>query len=205
MSSGIDINVVAEGDLDRIVAERLVTEFGGTVGLSRAVRGKSQLDPLIPKYAKAAEHGRWLVMRDLDRDAPCPSALRDRLVSARPDTFVLRFPVPMIESWMLADYGAIAGFLGVPATKISKTPEALTDPKRAIIDCVRTHSRRPYLRDAIVPRPRSGLSEGPEYTALMIEFTGRNWNPARASESGRAPSLTRALSAVKRLVEAGRM
>ena len=200
MLSVLDINYATEGEIDAIVAARLIEFCGGVPGLKRVAGGKSKLDPNINKYKESARHLPWLVIRDLDRDEACAPALVRRLVPDAPPLLCMRIAVRQIESWLMADRAAIALFLKVPLARIPNNIEGILDSKRTLVDLA-AQSRSKDIRLAMVPAASSGASEGPEFAAFMTDFALKHWRPDIASALEQGSSLSRAIRCLQRLVE----
>ncbi|MEQ8968555.1 MAG: hypothetical protein RID91_22240 [Azospirillaceae bacterium] len=182
--------------MDAAVARRLIALAGHGIGTPFIKGGKHQLDPKIAGYNVAARHTPWLVLRDLDNDAPCGGALVDRLVAERHPDLLLRVATREVEAWLLADREACADFLAVPVGRIPEAPEALDNPKQRLVQLA-AGSRRRGVRQALVPRPGSSRQVGPEYTTEVSAFVGADWSPERAAAA--APSLARAIHRLSRL------
>lgn len=95
-----------EGRTDVPVAERLIESVGCRPQQAIVAGSKSRLDPRLPALNRSGTHLNWLILRDLDRDAPCASRLVRRLVGAgtRHPRIAVRVPIRAIESWLLADH-----------------------------------------------------------------------------------------------------
>lgn len=191
-----------EGETDVPVAERLIRLAGLDPRPTRVAGGKSQLDARIPALNRSGVALNWLILRDLDRDAPCASGLIDDLLHGRrlAPRVSLRIPVRAMESWMLADREGFTGEFGVATQRLPDTPDELDDPKQHLIDVCR-HSTRRTIRTAMVPRPGSGRKVGPEYASRIAAFARGTWSVERAAR--RSPSLERALSGLRGLVANG--
>jgi len=183
--------------LDEAIVRRLVRDLGEELGPVYGRRGKNHLDAKIVGYNQAARSSPWLILRDMDHDDYCPVSLRDSLLSAPESNMCLRIAVRSVESWLLADSRSIATFFGVSAALVPRNPEALDNPKGSLVNLAR-RSNRTAIREDIVPRQGSGRSEGPAYTARMIEFVDGRWQPNIAS--GNAKSLDRTIRCLKRLL-----
>jgi hypothetical protein len=112
-----------------------------------------------------------------------------------------RLVVRSVEAWLLADRDRIAEFLGIRRAQVPRDPDALDDPKRALINLAR-RSRRRALRTEIVPREGSGRSVGPLYTTRLIEFIqdeAVGWRVDHAL--GVSDSLRRCVEDLRRLAE----
>lgn len=187
------VSVATEGRIDEAVARRLLSEAGHDVGDCYGGRGKGDLDARIERYCRAADHWPWLVLRDLDSDAPCPSDLVSRLAPEPGEFFHLRIAVPQVEAWLLADRGNLAGALSVAITRIPSVPESLLDAKTAMVELAQL-SRSRDVRREMVPRSGSGAKVGPLYNSRMVEFVLTDWDPDAAAAN--APSLLRAQHAI---------
>lgn len=187
------VTIATEGLVDEAVAKRLLRERGLEAGDSYVRRGKTDLDPRLPSYGRAADHWPWLVLRDFDGDAPCAPALVSELVPHPGAYLCFRVPVPQVEAWLMADHRSLGRFLLIPAARVPSQPERLHDAKAALVDLSRA-SRSSRLRAEMVPRVGSGAKVGPGYNARLVEFVIRHWEPERAAT--RSPSLTRARAAI---------
>ena len=147
--------------------------------------------------------GPVLALADLDRPLDCPANLvRDMTqgLEVSPN-LLIRIAVLEIESWILADRAAIAKWLGVSESIVSRDPESLDDPKRALV-ALAGRSRNRGLREAISPSYALGASRtGPGYNEAVGEFVARRWNPDIARRN--APSLERAIARIAGLPAGG--
>ena len=187
------VAIATEGIIDEAVARRLLGEAGLGVSESYLRRGKSDLDPQIPGYCRAADHWPWFILRDLDNDASCAAELIASIVPHRGRYLTLRVAVRQVESWLLADRENLAGFLSVPVSRVPERPEELLDAKATLVDVAR-RSRHRGTRSDMTPREGSGAKVGPAYNAKLVEFVLREWDPSIAET--RSDSLLRARRAV---------
>jgi hypothetical protein len=176
------VTVAVEGTTDIAVLKRLLDEAGFNTGPEYVKNGKGALDQSIAGYNNAARFSCWLILRDLDEDASCAPQLHQRLLPVPAAHMRLHIPVRAVEAWLLADRESIGEFLSVAQSRISRDPEALPDPKRALIDVAR-RSRRRSIREAFVPPPGSTAKVGPGYVASIIEFTVGPWRPYVAAQN----------------------
>ena len=116
-----------EGETDIPVAERLIRLVGLYPRATRVAGGKSHLDARIPALNRSGRALNWLILRDLDRDAPCASELIDDLLHGRglAPRVSLRIPVRAMESWMLADREGFTGEFGVAAQRAARRSPSL--------------------------------------------------------------------------------
>ncbi len=161
-------------------------------------QGKPHLRQRLAGYNHAARHAPWLMLVDLDRDADCaPPAIHAWLPDPAPMA-CFRVAVRAVEAWMIADTEALAGYLSIPRSRVPDHPEALDDPKAAMVNLAR-RSRRRAIQEDMVPRGGSGRAVGPAYSSRMVEFVVDFWRPDVAAT--RAGSLSRAIRALRQMVE----
>lgn len=179
------VSGAVEGMVDEVVLRHLVRQCGGAVGVVYGREGKSRLRQRLGGYNQAARFSPWAVLVDLDEDFDCAALLRAVWLPTLSPRMCFRVAVRSIEAWLLADRDGIAQFLSVPPSRVPPDPDALADPKRALVDLARG-SRRRAVREDLVPRPGSGRAVGPVYTSEMITFVQQHWRPdvaERASDS----------------------
>jgi hypothetical protein len=187
------VNIAVEGDLDEVVLKKILASVGIQVANAYGRAGKPKLMQNVGRYNLAAQHGSWVILVDLDNDAECaPPFIESRLPGRNPN-LQLRVAVRAVEAWLLADRSEIARFLGVPQQRIPVNPEDEERPKATLIAASRS-SRNRTIRGDIVPSIDSTAREGRGYTARLIEFTAKFWDPGRAAE--RAPSLKRSIDSL---------
>jgi hypothetical protein len=188
---------VVEGPSDVGVARALLKAVGLTPAASPYVmNGKAHLDSRLPAYCRAAAQAPWLVLRDLDRDAPCAGALVARLAPRRPPLMCFRIAVRSVEAWLLADRARIAEFLHVSPALVPRDPEDESDAKRVLVGLA-GRSRRREIREDMAPHWGSTARVGPNYTWRLNQFAEELWNPRSAARA--SPSLQRCLAALESL------
>ena len=206
MSSPIKVLYWAEGPTDRAAAVALISSVGAEPGPDYSARqksasGKQRLDQKLPAYNAAAAREPFLVLRDLDRDAECaPSLLRQRDEVAA-QFMCFRIVVRSLEAWLMADARALANWLQVDEARIPMAPEELANPKETLLALVQRSTSREIKSD-LLPSLRSGRQIGPLYAPRLQEFIDKLWDIRRVIASGRAPSLTKAVSCLERVVSA---
>ena len=163
------ITAAVEGNVDEEVVRRLIEHVGGTPGPVYGRNGKDHLRQRIANYNQAARLSPWVVLVDLDHDAECAPPLRSAWLPALSPYMCLRVAVRQVEAWLLADRERLSKFLSVSTSRIPHNPESVEQPKIALVEIAR-YSRRRDIREDMVPRPGSGRSVGPAYTARLIEF-----------------------------------
>jgi hypothetical protein len=196
------VSGAVEGDLDEAVLHRIVRQAELTLAIVYGRKGKASLLRAIRGYNAAAHHAPWIVLVDLDNDCDCAPPCVQRWLPDPAPHMCFRLVVRSVEAWLLADRDRIAEFLGVRRAQVPPDPDALDDPKRALINLAR-RSRRRALRMEIVPREGSGRSVGPLYTTRLIEFIqdeAVGWRVDHAL--GVSDSLRRCVEHLRRLAEA---
>lgn len=69
------VYLAVEGDVDEAVLRRVLDQAGATPIAVYGKFGKDHLTNKLPAYNAAARYWPWVVVRDLNSDAPCASAL----------------------------------------------------------------------------------------------------------------------------------
>lgn len=184
------ILAAVEGPVDEAVIRRLAEYVGAQVGQVYGKNGKDHLRQRIDAYNNAARISPWIVLVDLNHDAECAPPLRDAWLHQPATHMCFRVAVREVESWLLADRARLARFLAVPLSRVPTTPEAIEDPKGAVVQLA-ARSHRRDIREDMVPRPGSGRTVGPAYASRLIEFVSTHWNPEVAARS--SDSLRRCL------------
>jgi hypothetical protein len=194
MVAGEIVSLAVEGPTDTEVLARIFDWLGIELGTVYGERGKGYLDARILAWNTAAKFAPWVVVRDLDHDAPCASELVQRLLP-NPSAFMrFRVSVRAIDAWLLADRERIASFLAIAPKGVPSDPDALPDPKRKIIELAR-RSRKRELRLDLVPQLGMTSKVGPAFVSRMIEFVRQHWRPQIAAH--RSPSLRRCIAALE--------
>lgn len=193
--SPIVVTVAVEGPTDVPVVKRLLHTLGLQAGPIHDKGGKGGLDTRLRSYNQAARFSPWLVLRDLDHDEMCAGQLVGRLLPAPSEYMRFRVAVRETEAWLIADRIRLAEWLCIPPDVVPNDPDALDDPKRALIDLART-SRKRSIREDMTPMEGTTARVGPGYLARIVEYTRDYWQPERAAESSK--SLARCMAALAR-------
>jgi hypothetical protein len=186
------VDIAVEGELDVEILKKIFASLNVEVANCYGKRGKNYLRDNVLRYNQAAAnlHRGWVVLVDLNQEAPCPPPLVEDWLSHQSRYFQLRVAVRAVESWLLADREEIAHFLRISRARIPMNPEEQQDPKQTLINIAR-YSKNRDIREDVVPRVGSTARQGPAYTSRLIEFVTQYWDPERAAN--RAPSLSRSL------------
>ena len=194
------ITLVVEDDLSEVVAKRLIGEYLSMAEIYEVFVAGGSIKKYIPGLNQRARFlGPVLALADLDRPLSCPAVLVQELTSEllKDPNLLIRIAVLEIESWILADREAIAGWLGVATNVVSRNPESLDDPKRTLVQ-IAGRSRNRRLREAIAPIRVLGTNRtGPNYNETLARFVTGHWKPEAARRN--APSLDRAIARIAEL------
>ena len=161
-------------------------------------RGKHQIDQGLPGWNASSIRRPWLVLRDLDHDDfdTCIPGLRTQLLgSPWQEGMCFRLVVRSVEAWILADHEGFSKYFGV-RQQLPSAVDDLDDPKRELINRCRRSNKRD-IKLGVPPRQGSGRKLGPDYVALITDFSQGVWSPSGARK--RSPSLDRALRDLDRL------
>jgi hypothetical protein len=191
------VTIAVEGTCDESVVSRLVRDHGFAVGAVHGLHGVDYLNERLKAFNKAARFGPWLVVRDLDKEADCAAiVVRARLPEPSKG---MRFRIAhrAIEAWLLADVEGVVSYFKVTRESVPHDPEALDNPKEALVNLMR-RSRSRGIREDMVPAPGTTARVGPGFVARITEFASSSWSWRRATE--RSDSLRRC---VRRLDEWG--
>lgn len=192
------VQVIVEGQLDESVAKRILDHVG-IAASNFHHRSIPAFQRALQRYNQAARHSFWFALCDLDR-APCPPVRLADFLPSPQKKMCFRIAVRSVESWLLADRSAMARFLGVGSSRLPENPEAVPNPKGAIVSLAK-RSRSREVRGGIVPGRGDGRPVGPAYSEKMVEFAETAWSPERAA--ARAPSLKRTLTRCGNLARTG--
>jgi hypothetical protein len=187
--------VAVEGPTDRAVIARLLEDVGIEFGAIHICGGKGKLDKRVLSYNHAARHTPWLVLRDLDEDAPCAPGLVAQLLPSPSALMCFRIVVRSMEAWLLADTEGMASFLAVSQQSLPASPDLLANPRMELLRLAKK-ARHKDIREDFLPAAGMMVRVGPGYTARLIEFATLHWRPERAAE--RSPSLNSCLRALRR-------
>jgi len=195
-------NLVAEGYTEEIVASRLLPFCGHELGTVYGKKGSGDIRKKAAVYSYlATEYSGVLVLTDFrDTGAACvPTAIQEYILNrlpCPPKTFLCRFAVNEVESWLLADRKGMAEFMRIPISRMPHQPENETYPKRTLINLARS-SRNRRIREGIAPPPGHHADVGPQYMNLLQKFITDFWNIEAAMSS--AQSLERCVRRLRSL------
>jgi hypothetical protein len=198
----LTIGYGVEGATDAPVAEHLIRLLDRQPRALSDSGGTTALDPRILKWNVSSLSTPILVLRDWDvRDGvECVPALLSKVCGGefRTQNLVVRVPVRSIEAWLLADTDAFKDYFNV--AKVPLTPDEESTPKVALVSACRK-SKSADIRNEMVPSAKSGRVVGALYASRIVDFASNHWDAIRASQN--SPSLLRALSRLRSLVENG--
>lgn len=196
------IHLILEGYLEEPVAEKLLAYCGHKKGIVRGLQGFGYIQTKAAQFHPlATDREGVLVLTDfMDARTSCPPHALDKYVLQHvanpPKTFLCRFAVAELESWLMADRNGMADFLSISAAKIPSAPDALPDPKRHLVNLARK-SRKSAVRNGIVPEKSHGGMVAPDYLATMRGFVRDYWTIENAVTN--SPSLARCVRRLQQL------
>jgi hypothetical protein len=190
------MNIAVEGVTDGAVVGRILRDHGVGVIQVSGLHGKGHLDLRLPAFNSAARFSDWLVVRDLDQDADCAATLVKAKLRAPSKGMHYRVAVRSIEAWLLADVQGMTSFFQVRNHEVPHDPEALGDPKLALVDLAR-RSRSRVIREDMVPSPQTTARVGPGFVAQVMSFVDSKWSWKRAMR--RSDSLRRCVDRIAEL------
>jgi hypothetical protein len=193
----VPVELAVEDRLSEAVLRRLLLYSGRDFAIGAVHRkgGFGYLRNKAPGWNRAAAGVPLVMLTDLDSRYGCPQALIDDwLKTPRHPNLLLRVAVREVESWLLADRPHLAAFLFVRDGLIPNNPDALPDPKAALIAVAR-RSRRRSIRDRVTPKPGSTAKIGPEYNDCLSEFVQSGWDVDAAA--GASASLHRTVTRIR--------
>lgn len=176
------VNAAVEGIVDEAVLRRIFVDTNASLNRIYIAEGKSRLLHRLASYNHAANWQPWIVLIDLDQDASCAPIARQNWLPEQAPNLCFRIAVRAVESWLLADTVALAEYLHVPRSQVPQQPDILNDPKLTMVNLAQQSRRSAIVRD-MIPRPGSGRSIGPAYSARMIEFAYSHWRPRVAKDN----------------------
>lgn len=188
--------------MERVVAIKLLTFCGHHPGNIYGGKGAAWIQQkAVALFHLATDSMGVLVLTDLrDSKAGCaPEALREYILKKLPNppkTFLCRFAVNELKSWLLADRKGLASFMGISETKMPQCPENEAFPKEKLVSLAHS-SRRKRIREGIAPPAGHYSDVGPEYTSALSEFINNFWDIESAMLH--APSLKRCVSRLREL------
>lgn len=184
--------VAVEDVLSEAVVRKLVGEVRPDLSISIVMRknGRGYIQSRARDLNRTARSFPVLILADLDRPEPCPADLIQGWLAAPPAANLLfRVAVMEIESWIMADREAFAGFLGVPSHRIPLNTDAIAQPKELIVSLARK-SRRKDIREDLVPAAGGTAIIGPGFNPRLGAFVATQWNAETAAHA--SSSLRRA-------------
>jgi hypothetical protein len=197
------IHLVPEGYMEESVGGKLIFFCGHDLGIVYNTRsGYNYIKTRAAKFHPlATDVSGVLVLTDFrDAAAACPPvALQAYLLNKLPHpapSFLFRFAVNELESWLMADRQGLANFLSVSADRMPRKPELEEFPKLTLVNIAR-RSRKTVIKKGIAPPQGHAASVGPDYTTLLHEFIVKHWNIEAAMTC--APSLERCVRRLREL------
>ena len=198
----MNISLIAEGYTEEAIATRIIPFCGHELGNVYGRRGCVFIRQNATKFRHlATDQTGVLILTDFrDANVICvPEALKEYIYNKLPNppkTFICRFAINEIESWLLADTEGISSFLRISKSQVPHQPENEANPKQTLINLARL-SRNKRVCEGIAPTPGHHANVGPEYMSLIREFISMHWNIETAICN--APSLERCIRRLREI------
>jgi hypothetical protein len=182
----VHATLVVEDILQEAAVHRVLASEGIPVSIYRTIglQGAGFIDANAARLVRASAHGRFIVIRDLDRHHCPPELLRQMFGGSPPQGLLFVVPVREVESWIMADAPSFRRFFSL--NKVDDSPEMLDDPKEYLVSLAR-NSRRRAVREGVVPKGTAKV--GGLYNSILLDFIHNHWRVDRARQ--RSPSLQR--------------
>lgn len=195
MNTPIPIYIAVEDALGERLARKLLNHGARpfSIGACFGKQGKSYLQRKIKGFNSAARVTPFLVLTDLDSDECAPLLVKSWLPGRTWPNLLFRIAVTEAESWVMADRGGLARYLGVDEKLVPAHPDNVRNAKEKLVEIAR-RSTKSLLRKALVPADGSSARVGPDYNGCLAVFLENHWDIRRAIK--RSPSLRRALDAL---------
>ena len=190
--------LAVEDALSDAVSTKILQYFGIEihVRIPNTYQGNTYLRRRVAELNRSAKGPLYVFMfTDLDSPKRCvPELIQSWVKAPLNPGFFLRVAVMEIESWIMADRGALAAFLSIPVGRIPGTPDDIPQPEEFLVSLARG-SKKKSLRDQLVPSKRAMTARvGPEYNSCLGQFVRDDWNLERAAAV--SPSLKRTLDRI---------
>lgn len=193
------IYIATEDILSETVAERLVHESTRNLQIAVRVRrnGNAYLKSKFPELLKTSAKIPVFLITDLD-NIQCPVELIKSWTqnTPAPPGMIMRVAVREVESWILADRDGFSGYTGIPVEKMALNADALSDPKRVLLNLVKRYARK-KIKESLLPSKSSSSKIGWEYNAVLCQFARDVWSVDRAVRH--SDSLRRAVNRLSSL------
>ena len=189
--------LVAEDILSTVVSTKILKHLGIEIVKTITYQGNTYLKRKAQSYNRAAYQECGIFMlTDLDSPKTCPPTLIQSWVKGPLNPwFFLRVAVMEVESWIMADRTAFAGFLGIPMHRIPRHTDEIEAPKEFLVSLARK-SNKTELREALVPKQSDRSAKtGNGYNARLSQFVRDQWDLERAATV--SPSLKRTLDRLR--------
>lgn len=187
----IPINLAVEDELFESLARKILsivpTKYATQTIYNRG--GAGYLRKNINGFNNGAKGTPFWVAVDLDAIECPPKLVSEWLLAPKHHNLLITVAVREAEAWLLADRSNFSRFLGLRGVDLPNDVEALTDPKRTVVDLARKCRNR-RIRDDICPREGTASRVGPNYNALLGRFIRATWDPQTARANSRSLDRT---------------
>lgn len=184
------MTLAVEDYLSEAVARKMLHQSDNNYCVTNCLgrKGFGYLKSKINAFNMASKTLPFFVLTD--QDSGCPPEKINKWLNSEPNSnLIFRIAVMEIESWVMADRKAIAGFLSIPIANFPYNMDDLSDPKQFLLTKAKKSRKRRLIED-IAPRAGSTAKIGPNYNARLSDFVRNSWDVYKAMEC--SESLSRA-------------
>lgn len=191
------IHFVVEGELEYFVARKILLFCGHQIGTPYKKQGSGNIQKQAYIYANLVQGDVGVLVLTDFMDTKCPCATQALKVyrheKRMPSNFIIRFAVPELESWLLADRANFSNLLGVSPAKLPAQPDTLSDPKKTIGQLARLSRKKDIKEDLVTSSGRQGR----RYIPLMQRFVEKEWDIEAAMKA--SSSLARCIARLREI------
>lgn len=186
------INLIVEGEIDEVIAHKIVGGLGHQIGVSYGKKGAGYIKNKIQDFNKSAQNICYLALVDfMDTKCSCPPEVISTWLPYKNNLMIFRIVVREVESWILADRENLSKFLNISIELITEKPEEEQNPKQTLVNLARkSHSAK--MRSALVPEQGSTAQVGKLYNSELKRFVNEYWKAENARQN--SPSLSKCLT-----------
>jgi hypothetical protein len=192
------VSIATEGYIDAAVARKVLRECGLKLDAELGKKGKGFIDANVAKFNRAASRtDQWVVLRDLDHDAPCGGALARRLLKEPAPEMRFRIVVREIESWILADIESLTKVFSLPTLPDIQGANIEQSPKLRLLKLFARSKSSTVKREMVRGMEDTGLEAGPLYNPNLVSYVKDHWRIKVAAAN--SVSLRRAILRIAEL------
>lgn len=181
-------DVLLEQAARRILAER---NPGAEPVATMGNRGFQYFESRLREIRRSSNGIKFIIFLDGDalKKRCIGDVIREWFGSTKPHNICIRFAIPEVENWILADRTNIARFLKVSQSVVPDVDDGVHNAKELLVRLARRSNSREVSED-LAPRSGHSARVGPAYNVRLSAFLAEQWNLDEACS--RCSSLARA-------------